>query len=97
MDVYKEMYLQLFNKISDIIKDLQDVQASAESLFAEFKPDTRHTRVVSLRDKQYIRGLPSIDPTVVKFSLALNEDEIDADTLDRLEDMIRQKKDALRK
>ena len=30
---YKELYYHLFNKITDIIKELSDIQASAEELY----------------------------------------------------------------
>jgi len=33
MDPYKEMYYMLFNRITDVIKELQEIQAQAEALF----------------------------------------------------------------
>ena len=33
MEDYKEMYYKLFNKISDVIEQLQDIQAEAEEMF----------------------------------------------------------------
>jgi len=33
MDCYKEMYYRLFNKITDIINELQTVQTESEEIF----------------------------------------------------------------
>lgn len=33
MDDYKEMYCLLFNKITDIIKELQEIQQQTEKLY----------------------------------------------------------------
>lgn len=33
MECYKKMYYLLFNKMTDVIKDLQAIQAEAEELF----------------------------------------------------------------
>ena len=35
MPDYKKMYFELFNKISDIIEQLQEVQKKAEELYIE--------------------------------------------------------------
>ncbi len=32
---YKEMYFKLFNKISDVIEDLQEIQNQAEEMYIE--------------------------------------------------------------
>lgn len=40
MDCYQEMYLKLFNKITDVINELQNVQIEAEEIFISYKtPD----------------------------------------------------------
>ena len=36
---YKQMYYKLFNKLSDIIEEIQQVQADAEELFLESDDD----------------------------------------------------------
>ena len=33
MDVYKDMYFRLFNKVSDIIGELQAIQAETEEMY----------------------------------------------------------------
>ncbi len=33
MDCYKEMYIKLFNKVTDVINDLQAIQKETEELF----------------------------------------------------------------
>ena len=37
---YKKMYYHLFNKITDMIGDLQEVQKQAEELYLEQNDDT---------------------------------------------------------
>lgn len=39
MDHYKEMYFALFNKITDVIHDLQSVQTEVEELFLQQEPE----------------------------------------------------------
>ena len=38
---YKKMYYHLFNKITDMIDDLQEVQKQAEELYLEQEADTK--------------------------------------------------------
>ena len=33
MENYREMYAKLFNKITDVIKELQDIQKEAEEMY----------------------------------------------------------------
>ena len=39
MPDYKKLYLELFNKVSDIIKELKEVQIKAEEMFLEEDDD----------------------------------------------------------
>jgi hypothetical protein len=37
---YKKMYAQLFNKVTDVIEELQEVQRQAENMYIEsFEPE----------------------------------------------------------
>lgn len=42
MPNYKEMYYVLFNKITDIIGDLQEIQQQAEEIYL----DSPHTEII---------------------------------------------------
>lgn len=35
MENYKDMYYQLFNKITDIIEELKEIQISTEKMYVE--------------------------------------------------------------
>ena len=37
MDCYREMYYQLFNKVTDVIEELQKVQQETEEMFASYE------------------------------------------------------------
>ncbi len=39
MDIYKEMYLRLFNRITDIIQELEKIQAEAKEMFISYQPE----------------------------------------------------------
>ena len=39
MPDYKKLYLELFNKVSDIIEELKEVQIKAEEMFLEEDDD----------------------------------------------------------
>lgn len=40
MSNYKEMYLKLFNKITDVINELQEIQQLTEEMYIESKEIT---------------------------------------------------------
>lgn len=40
MDCYQEMYYKLFNKITDVIKELKKVQQETEEMFAAYEAKT---------------------------------------------------------
>ncbi|MGX8701340.1 hypothetical protein [Caproiciproducens sp.] len=40
MEPYREMYYLLFNRITDVVRDLQDAQKAAEALFLEKEPES---------------------------------------------------------
>ena len=37
MDRYEEMYYKLFNKITDVIEELKEIQQETEELFAAYQ------------------------------------------------------------
>ncbi len=39
MEPYREMYYLLFNRVTDIIRDLQDAQKETEALFLKDNPE----------------------------------------------------------
>ena len=39
MPDYKKLYFELFNKVSDIIEELKDIQIKAEEMFLEEDDD----------------------------------------------------------
>ena len=39
MPDYKQMYFELFNKISDIIEELQEIQRKTEEMYIEEKEE----------------------------------------------------------
>ncbi len=39
MEPYRKMYDLLFNRVTDVIRDLQDAQKETEALFLEKKPE----------------------------------------------------------
>lgn len=47
MNGYKEMYYMLFNKITDVINDLQSVQAETEEAFLSQEPEQKVLHVLS--------------------------------------------------
>ncbi|MGE4213457.1 MAG: hypothetical protein AB7E42_01605 [Anaerotignaceae bacterium] len=50
MTDYKKMYFLLFNKITDIIKDLQDIQQQAEEMY--IVQEESSLRLVELSNKE---------------------------------------------
>ena len=41
MPDYKQMYFELFNKISDIIEELQEIQRKTEEMYIEEKEEDK--------------------------------------------------------
>lgn len=91
MNVYKEMYLQLFNKVSDIIEELQDVQTLVENIYANAKQDSPDGITLPVKKKSKVKS--AID----ELSVALVDNGIDEEDFFGLERILRQKKDELGK
>lgn len=100
MNVYKEMYLQLSNKVSDIIKELQDVQTSVEEIYNGATKDEgplNLSLVASLKKKTYRRGMSTFEDAVSDFAKAVDQDKLDIETLDKLDAILKAKRNELEK
>ena len=51
MDNYKELYYKLFNKITDIINQLQDIQTETEEIFILQQQDRKVLQIYSKDNK----------------------------------------------
>ncbi len=45
MQEYKQMYYTLFNKISNIIKELEEIQKETEEIFISITDDTKENEL----------------------------------------------------
>nr|WP_319487597.1 hypothetical protein [uncultured Caproiciproducens sp.] len=55
MDPYEEMYYDLFNKITDVIKELQTVQQESEELFLSRKSKENGQIIIHLNGRLWRR------------------------------------------
>ncbi len=44
MQDYKELYYKLFNKITDIIEELQEIQCQAEEIYINAEQDEKNEK-----------------------------------------------------